>query len=67
MTNEDLNNKENIDEIKTISLFDETYFNENIDLAKINHQLACEIYRNYMSGSQTIEERLERINRFRCG
>jgi hypothetical protein len=49
------------------SAFDDNYLAENIVEARTNHNKACEVYRNYVGKSETQEERLRRINAFRCG
>ena len=43
------------------------YLNENIEEAKTSHDKACEVYRNYVGKAETMEERIRRINLFRCG
>lgn len=35
--------------------------------AKTNFDKACDLYRNYVGGSTSDEDRSERIRRFRCG
>ena len=47
--------------------FDDNYLANNIVEARNNHDKACEVYRNYVGSSKTIEERLRRIHAFRCG
>lgn len=47
--------------------FDDNYLADNIVKARDNHEKACEIYRNYVGSSETREEKLRRINLFRCG
>ena len=47
--------------------FDDNYLDNNILEARNDHDKACEIYRNYVGSSETREERLRRIHRFRCG
>lgn len=43
------------------------YLKANIEEAKTDHNKACELYRNYVGVVETKEERLRRINAFRCG
>lgn len=43
------------------------YLADNIIEARNNHDKACEVYRNYVGTAETQEERLRRINAFRCG
>ena len=42
-------------------------FNSKKEEAKTDFNKACDLYRNYVSKSETWEERMERIQRFRCG
>jgi len=35
--------------------------------AKKDFNKACELYREYVGGAETMEERKRRIHRFRCG
>jgi len=49
------------------SAFDDDYLANNIVEARTNHDKACEVYRNYVGKAETQEERLRRINAFRCG
>lgn len=49
------------------STFDDKYLANNIVEARTNHDKACEVYRNYVGKAETREERLRRINAFRCG
>ena len=49
------------------SAFDDNYLANNIVDARNDHDKACEVYRNYVGSSETQEERLRRINAFRCG
>jgi hypothetical protein len=49
------------------SAFDDNYLADNIVEARTNHDKACEVYRNYVGKAETQEERLRRINAFRCG
>jgi hypothetical protein len=35
--------------------------------AKSDFDKACDLYRNYVGTAESPEERLRRINRFRCG
>lgn len=53
--------------IENKSNFDDNYLSENISEAKNNFDKACEVYRNYVGKAETREERLRRINAFRCG
>lgn len=43
------------------------YLADNIVDARTDHDKACEVYRNYVGKAETTEERLRRINMFRCG
>lgn len=43
------------------------YLDENILEARTNFNKAANLYRNYVGKAETREERLRRINRFRCG
>lgn len=43
------------------------YLANNIVEARADHDKACEVYRNYVGKAETQEERLRRINMFRCG
>ena len=52
---------------KETSEFDDDYLAENIIEARKDHDKACELYRNYVRNSETQEERIRRINAFRCG
>ena len=64
----EINKEENKDlECDIKSVYDDNYLSENIIEARNNHDKACEIYRNYVGKSETYEERLRRINAFRCG
>lgn len=46
---------------------DDTYFNDNIDEAKSDLDKACDLYRKYVGGAETEDERRRRINNFRSG
>ena len=69
MENVDLKNEEQkIDKPQGSGIaFDDNYLADNIVEARTNHDKACEVYRNYVSEAETHEERLRRINAFRCG
>lgn len=43
------------------------YLTENIEEAKADTDKAFDLYRNYVGGAETREERMRRIQRFRCG
>lgn len=43
------------------------YLDKNIVKARTNHDKACEVYRNYVFKAETHEERVRRIQGFRCG
>lgn len=47
--------------------FDDNYLAENIVEARTDDGKAGEVYRNYVGSAETSEERLRRINAFRCG
>ena len=47
--------------------FDDSYLSDNIVEARTDHDKAVEVYRNYVGSAETSEERLRRINAFRCG
>ena len=47
--------------------FDDSYLSDNIVEARTDHDKAVEVYRNYVGNAETSEERLRRINAFRCG
>ena len=47
--------------------FTDKYMDNSIEQAKTSHDKACEVYRNYVGEAETWEERVRRINRFRCG
>jgi hypothetical protein len=53
--------------MKTINQNADKYLLDNIIEARNDHDKACEIYRNYVSQAETQEERIRRINFFRCG
>ncbi len=56
-------NTENQDQ----TTFDDSYLSDNIVEARTDHDKAVEVYRNYVGSAETSEERLRRINAFRCG
>lgn len=43
------------------------YLDKNITEVRTDFNKACEVYRNYVGKAETKEERLRRINIFRCG
>ena len=45
----------------------DNYFESNKQEAKSDFDKACDLYRNYVGKSETIEERMRRIRNFRCG
>ena len=47
--------------------FDDSYLADNIVEARTDHKKAVEVYRNYVGSAETDEERIRRINAFRCG
>ena len=69
------NEKENIEKTQgngvlpcvSGTAFDDNYLADNIVEARTNHDKACEVYRNYVGTAETREEKLRRINAFRCG
>lgn len=46
---------------------DDAYLDANIVEARTDFDKACDVYRNYVGKAETREERIRRINRFRCG
>ena len=48
-------------------VFDDSYLDVNIVSCRTDHAKAVEVYQNYVSKSETLEERQRRITRFRCG
>lgn len=42
-------------------------FDNNKEAAKKDFNLACDLYRSYVGKAETREERMRRIQRFRCG
>lgn len=53
--------------IANASTIADEYLANNIVEARTDHDKACEVYRNYVGKAETSEERLRRINMFRCG
>ena len=42
-------------------------FESKKEEAKTDFNIACDLYRSYVSEAETWEERMDRIRRFRCG
>ena len=53
--------------MKKDSINDDKMFDAKKSEAKEDFDKACELYRSYVGGAETQEERIRRINRFRCG
>ena len=45
----------------------DAYFDSKKEEAKKDFNAACDLYRGYLRGAETTEERLRRINNFRRG
>lgn len=45
----------------------ESYFSNNIEAAKTDFNKAVDLYLNYVGKSETDDQRMDRINRFRSG
>lgn len=48
-------------------VYDDRYLKENIVACRSDESKAHEVYRKYVGAAATPEERLRRINEFRCG
>lgn len=47
--------------------FTDEDFHREKEEAKKDFNKACDLYRRYVGSAETQQERIERINRFRCG
>ena len=43
------------------------FFDQNKEAAKRDQDAAIDLYKRYVGSAETQEERLRRINKFRCG